>query len=94
MKKLNVYYENDLVGQLSENGKQELCFSYINEWQKSEVAIEISPDLSLSDQLYQGEEVESFFENLLPEGDVCKALLEQTMLEAVIGLGPNVTAHN
>jgi len=70
MKKLSVYYESTLVGYLSECDKQELCFSYTNDWLINDVAIALSPDIYLSDQLFSGDVVESFFGNLLPEGDV------------------------
>ncbi len=70
MQKLSVYYESTLVGYLSEGDKQELCFSYTNDWLINDVAIALSPDIYLSDQLFSGDVVESFFGNLLPEGDV------------------------
>jgi len=70
MKRLSVYYESTLVGYLSEDDKQALCFSYTNDWLINNVAIALSPDIYLSDQLFSGDVVESFFGNLLPEGDV------------------------
>ncbi len=70
MKKLSVYYETTLVGYLSEGDKQALCFSYTNDWLINDTAIALSPDIYLSDQLFSGDVVESFFGNLLPEGDV------------------------
>jgi len=88
MKNLNVYYEMTLVGQLSENDQQKLCFNYIDDWLKSETAIELSPDLPLSDQHFIGEEVESFFENLLPEGDILDFISQAAHISAnnVFGL--------
>ncbi|MCF7972158.1 MAG: type II toxin-antitoxin system HipA family toxin [Methylococcaceae bacterium] len=70
MKKLLVYYASTLVGYLSESDNQELCFSYTNDWLINDAAIALSPDIYLSDQLFSGDVVESFFGNLLPEGDV------------------------
>jgi len=70
MKSLNVYYENILVGYLTENDKQALCFTYTAEWLQYDRAIALSPNIGLSEKIFYGENVQSFFENLLPEGDV------------------------
>jgi len=70
MKSLNVYYETILVGYLTENDKQELYFTYTAEWLQRDQAIALSPDIYLSEKIFSGEKVESFFENLLPEGDI------------------------
>ncbi|TXL15964.1 hypothetical protein BMR05_01480, partial [Methylococcaceae bacterium HT4] len=70
MSRLNVYHEKTLVGYLSEDDKQELVFSYSHDWLTSKSAIALSPELPLCEHLFEGNYVESFFENLLPEGDV------------------------
>jgi len=70
MKRLNVYYEKILVGYLTENDKQVLCFTYTAEWLQYDRAIALSPNIGLSEKIFYGENVQSFFENLLPEGDV------------------------
>lgn len=70
MRKLNIYHEKTLVGYLSEGDKQSLFFSYSHDWLTNKNAIALSPELPLCDLLFEGDQVESFFENLLPEGDV------------------------
>jgi len=70
MKSLNVYYETILVGYLTENDMQALCFTYTAEWLQYDQAIALSPDIYLSEAIFSGEKLESFFENLLPEGDI------------------------
>jgi serine/threonine-protein kinase HipA len=70
MKRLNVYYEKILVGYLTENDKQELCFTYTAEWLQYDRAIALSSNIYLSEKIFYGENVQSFFENLLPEGDI------------------------
>lgn len=70
MKKLNVYAEKTIIGHLIEQGNDQLSFRYDSDWLKNNNAIVLSPELALADVLYVGEAVKSFFENLLPEGDV------------------------
>lgn len=70
MSRLNVYHEKTLVGYLGEDDKQGLFFSYSHNWLTNKKAIALSPDLPLCEHLFKGDQVESFFENLLPEGDV------------------------
>ncbi len=70
MKKLNVFHGVTLIGHLSEDDHHQLCFRYTHDWLISDNAIALSPTIDISDQTFSGDEVESFFENLLPEGDV------------------------
>ncbi|MFK5948541.1 MAG: type II toxin-antitoxin system HipA family toxin [Methylococcales bacterium] len=88
MKKLNVFFDALLVGYLTENEKQGLCFNYTPEWLNNYSASPLSPNLLLSKQSFEGEPVESFFENLLPEGDVLDFISQAAHISAgnVFGL--------
>lgn len=70
MKHLNVYAGTALVGRLTERDDGDMLFAYDNGWLSNSGAISLSPDLILSGREYRGTDVASFFENLLPEGDV------------------------
>jgi len=70
MQRLTVYAGNILVGQLSAGNATGMSFVYAHSWLTHEAATPLSPDIPLSEQKFQGEQVTSFFENLLPEGDV------------------------
>lgn len=70
MKRLNVYADDILVGHLSEGDASGMFFVYAHNWLTNGAATPLSPDIPLSDQKFHGEQVTSFFENLLPEGDV------------------------
>ncbi|MBS3955645.1 MAG: type II toxin-antitoxin system HipA family toxin [Methylomicrobium sp.] len=70
MQRLNVYAGNILVGHLSAGDATGMIFVYAHSWLTHEAATPLSPDIPLSEQKFQGEQVTSFFENLLPEGDV------------------------
>ena len=53
-----------------------------------EFATPLSPDIPLSDQAFHGEAVMSFFENLLPEGDVLEFISKAAQISStnVFGL--------
>ncbi|MCX7099723.1 MAG: type II toxin-antitoxin system HipA family toxin [Methylococcales bacterium] len=70
MQRLTVYAGNRLVGHLSAGDATGMTFVYTQSWLENEAATPLSPDMPLSGQTFQGERVRSFFENLLPEGDV------------------------
>lgn len=69
-KKLIVYSDGSMVGELSEDQGGVLSFSYSATWIENQNAVELSPDMPVSADLFTGGVVELFFENLLPEGEV------------------------
>jgi len=74
---LNVFYNSKLVGYLSEDSEERLSFRYCKEWLEDDNSFSLSLPLKLSDQAYHHGLTKSFFENLLPEGEV-KNILEKT----------------
>ncbi len=74
---LNVFFDSKIVGFLSEDNDERLSFCYSKEWLADEKSFSLSIALKLSDQTYGHVITKSFFENLLPEGEV-KNVLEKT----------------
>ena len=70
MTALNVFAGNTLAGQLTESETLGLCFKYASSWLSDKDVKSLSPELPLSEQLFSGDSVASFFQNLLPEGEV------------------------
>lgn len=70
MKRLAVFAGDQLVGHLQESQQYELLFSYAPNWFTNPKAIALSANLPLTEQIFTGDNVTAFFENLLPEGDV------------------------
>ena len=70
MKALNVFSGQALVGQLTESEAQGLCFQYVRTWLADKAAKSLSPELPLDEQIFSGDTVASFFQNLLPEGEI------------------------
>lgn len=70
MKQLSIYAEEYLVGHLNEEDANGMSFIYAPNWLANPDAVPLSPELPLADQVFYGDHVSSFFENLLPEGDV------------------------
>jgi serine/threonine-protein kinase HipA len=70
MKRLSIYAGEHLVGHLNEGGANGMSFVYSPNWLANPDAIPLSPELPLADQTFHGDHVSSFFENLLPEGEV------------------------
>ena len=64
----NVYFEDRVVGMLTERAAGLISFKYAAEWIKTN-GFAISHSLPLQDRLYEVE-AQNFFGNLLPEGDV------------------------
>ena len=73
---LNLYYEEKLVGVLSEDEQERLSFKYSKEWLEDDQSFSISVALRLVDETFDHIKTKSFFENLLPEGEV-KNSIEQ-----------------
>lgn len=74
MKQLQVYFEDSLVGILSQNEDLVLEFSYEDSWQKSPAAFPLSLVMPLAQKTFGNKITLSFFENLLPEGEVRESL--------------------
>ena len=70
MKSLYVFYENQRVGVFSRDENLVSSFSYDAEWQKSENSFPLSLAMPLTQTTFGNKITLSFFENLLPEGDV------------------------
>lgn len=80
MNRLSVYLGEQLVGYLHEGDS--LSFNYVQDWLVRPNAISLCPELPLSDSLFSGEVVSSFFENLLPEGDVLDFISKAAQISA------------
>ncbi|MDP3267959.1 MAG: type II toxin-antitoxin system HipA family toxin [Legionella sp.] len=70
MKSLYVFYENQRVGVFSRDENLVSSFSYDTQWQIGQNSFPLSLAMPLSNQTYNNKITLSFFENLLPEGDV------------------------
>lgn len=75
MPQLEVYLNSTWIGQLVQDNKGLLGFSYREEFLGSPDAAPLSRHLPLGTQVFSDEPARAFFANLLPEGDV----LEQTV---------------
>jgi len=71
---LNLYFGNELVGVLSEDTEERLSFTYSDIWLESEDSFSISINLPMDKKKYGHIQTKAFFENLLPEGEVKKAV--------------------
>lgn len=76
MKTLNVFYETELVGILSEDNEERLSFKYSKDWLENPNSFPLSIALKLTEETYGHLPAKAFFENLLPEGSV-KEILEE-----------------
>ena len=76
MKTLNVFYESELVGVLSEDNEERLSFKYSKAWLENPQSFPLSIALKLIEEAYGHLPTKAFFENLLPEGSV-KEILEE-----------------
>ena len=74
MKNLYVFYESDLVGTLSIDEESIYSFQYHKDWIISKSAFPISLALPLQEEKFGNRLTLSFFENLLPEGDIRRQL--------------------
>jgi len=74
MKKLNVFYRQKLVGSLIEDNEERLTFQYEDSWINDEDHFSLSLALKVRKESYDHLATKSFFENLLPEGEVKKIL--------------------
>jgi serine/threonine-protein kinase HipA len=76
MRKLNVFFEDNLVGVFSQNDEMIHSFQYAEDWIKSDSSFPISISMPLQKEEFGNKITLAFFENLLPEGNV-RALLEK-----------------
>ena len=74
MKSLYVFYENQRVGVFSRDENLVTSFSYDEQWQAGQNSFPLSLAMPLSQQTFSNKITLSFFENLLPEGDVRDSL--------------------
>lgn len=80
MQTLYVFYKSSLVGQLVKTAARHMQFTYDQAWLDSEEAFALSISLPLVNQPF--EHAETFFANVLPEGDVRSALCRKLGLSA------------
>jgi len=67
MKSLNVFYESELVGVLSEDNEERLSFTYSSVWLKNPNSFPLSMALKLTEEPYGHSQTKSFFKNLFQE---------------------------
>jgi len=77
MEKLYVHYEAQLVGELKRDENLVLSFKYDQDWLNSSNNFPLSLAMPLSEEVFSNAITLSFFENLMPEGEV-RHHLEQT----------------
>lgn len=77
MNTLNVFYEKVKVGELSRNEDLVYSFTYTSDWLNYEKKFPLSLALPLRKEPYGNKHTLSFFENLLPEGEV-RNVIERT----------------
>jgi serine/threonine-protein kinase HipA len=70
---LSVIYQSEIVGNIYINEVGHFCFEYEGQWLKNKNAFPISHSLPLSKQIFLAS-AQSFFSNLLPEGQVRKII--------------------
>jgi serine/threonine-protein kinase HipA len=70
MSKLNVFYEKIKVGELNRDEDLVYSFAYDPDWLHYEKKFPLSLALPLREEAYGNKHTLSFFENLLPEGEV------------------------
>jgi len=74
MSKLVVFYREKVVGQLNFDKEERLSFQYDKSWLASNDRFSLSLAMPLDDKVYGHLETKSFFENLLPEGEIKEIL--------------------
>ncbi|MHB1948415.1 MAG: type II toxin-antitoxin system HipA family toxin [Gammaproteobacteria bacterium] len=73
---LSILMNGILIGQLEKTAKGGLTFTYDQEWLRTPGARPISLSLPLVSQLYQGDIVYNFFDNLLPDNSQIRARIQ------------------
>lgn len=70
MSKLIVYYQEKIVGHLTFDEEERLSFQYDKNWLGFNDRFPLSLVLTLEEKIHGHLETKSFFENLLPEGEI------------------------
>jgi serine/threonine-protein kinase HipA len=70
LKTLFIYFENKKVGLLQVDDQDIYSFQYEKEWLTTAGCFPLSLSLPLSAEIFENKLTLSFFENLLPEGDI------------------------
>ena len=73
---LYVFMNGQKVGRLTRTTAARLRFEYCEEWLQSELKRPLSLSMPLSRQVYIGEVVENFFENLLPDSQPIRSRIQ------------------
>lgn len=76
MRQLYVLMNNELVGELIQENSGRLTFSYAPEWISRPQARPVSLSLPLINQLFSGDLVYNFFDNLLPDNPQIRARIQ------------------
>ncbi|OBX07807.1 serine/threonine protein kinase [Gallibacterium salpingitidis] len=74
---LNVAMNGILVGKWSKLANGATEFQYVDSWFESKYARAISLSLPLSHQIYRGDVVYNFFDNLLPDNEYIRSRIQQ-----------------
>ena len=70
---LNVYLNDTLVGKLTKEASGKVSFKYDEEW--IDIGFHISNSLPIRENIYTGELVTRYFDNLLPDTDEIKQII-------------------
>ena len=73
---LSIVMNGLLVGKLEKNSKNGLIFSYDHQWLVTPGARPISLSLPLINELFTGDIVYNFFDNLLPDNSRIRARIQ------------------
>ena len=82
MNKLNVFYEALKVGEFRRDEQLVTSFQYSEEWLKDQSHFPLSLALPLKKEPFPNKTTLSFFENLLPEGEVRKVIGQDRHIES------------
>ena len=83
MKQLYAFYESKKVGVLTKDDENVYSFEYEKSWREDPEAFPISLSMPLDQEKFGNKITLSFFENLLPEGEVRRELQESHRIEGV-----------
>lgn len=73
---LHLYMNGQKVGNLTRTSTGQLRFEYHDTWLQSEARRPISLSMPLSQKIYRGDVVESFFDNLLPDSQPIRSRIQ------------------
>ena len=78
---LHVYWNNSLVGELTQDGAR-LGFQYDESYRSQRASLPLSRHLPLGEMLFDDSTTRAFFANLLPEGDIRRQVARQLGVSA------------